>query len=101
MKIMPNSDQMIGKSLDRFKCLEHYGFDWRSFYNGWLEGRADVIYAFNTGKCDFIVDDTRYNEAVQNIDYTHKEKRTIYGWIRVPGKKGGLNAYKRVKRGVL
>lgn len=38
-----DSNWMVGRSEDRFKELEHYGWDWRSFYNGWLEGRSDAI----------------------------------------------------------
>lgn len=38
-----NSTEMIGRVEERFKELERYGFDWRSFYNGWLEGRADLM----------------------------------------------------------
>lgn len=34
---------MVGRVKDRFKELEAKGWDWRSFYNGWLEGRADMF----------------------------------------------------------
>ena len=37
-----NSTQLIGRVEDRYGELEHYKFDWRSFYNGWLEGRGDL-----------------------------------------------------------
>jgi hypothetical protein len=38
-----DSKWMIGRSEERFKELEHYGWDWRSFYNGWIESRAEAI----------------------------------------------------------
>jgi len=38
-----NSTEMIGWVQERFKELSHHKFDWRSFYNGWLEGRADML----------------------------------------------------------
>lgn len=38
-----DSHWMIGRSEERFKELEHKGWDWRSFYNGWIEGRADAV----------------------------------------------------------
>lgn len=38
-----DSNWMIGRSEERFKELEHYGWDWRSFYNGWIESKADAI----------------------------------------------------------
>lgn len=39
-----NSAAIIGKVEERYKMLEpKYHFDWRSFYNGWLEGRAALM----------------------------------------------------------
>lgn len=37
-----DSYRLIGRVRERFKELEAKGWDWRSFYNGWLEGRADM-----------------------------------------------------------
>lgn len=37
------STEWIGRSKERFKELAHKKFDWRSFYNGWLEGRAEFL----------------------------------------------------------
>jgi len=37
-----NSTQMIGRVESRWNELRRYGFEWRSFYNGWIEGRADL-----------------------------------------------------------
>ena len=38
-----DSTKTIGRVRDRFKELESKDFDWRSFYNGWLEGRVDIF----------------------------------------------------------
>lgn len=38
-----DSHWMIGRSEERFKELTHKDWDWRSFYNGWIEGRADAV----------------------------------------------------------
>jgi hypothetical protein len=38
-----DSNRIIGRVKDRFKELEAKGWDWRSFYNGWLEGRTDMF----------------------------------------------------------
>lgn len=38
-----DSKWLIGRSEERFKELESYKWEWRSFYNGWLEGRMDAI----------------------------------------------------------
>ena len=38
-----NSQEIIGRVRDRFKELEHKEWDYRSFYNGWLEGRVDLL----------------------------------------------------------
>lgn len=37
------SEELIGKVSERFKDLEHKNWDWRSFYNGWLEGRTIIL----------------------------------------------------------
>jgi len=39
-----DSHWMVGRSEERFKELEHKKWDWRSFYNGWIEGRADAVH---------------------------------------------------------
>ncbi len=36
---METSPEIIEQAKNRFKELEHKGFEWRSFYNGFLEGR--------------------------------------------------------------
>ena len=33
-----NSTELIAKAKQRFKELEHKEFEWKSFYNGFLEG---------------------------------------------------------------
>lgn len=38
-----DSKRMIGRVRDRFDELEEKGHEWRSFYIGWLEGRADML----------------------------------------------------------
>jgi hypothetical protein len=38
-----DSKRLIGRVKDRFKELEEKKWEWRSFYNGWLEGRVDML----------------------------------------------------------
>lgn len=38
-----DSERMVGRVKDRFKELEEKNHEWRSFYNGWLEGRYDML----------------------------------------------------------
>lgn len=38
-----DSKRLIGRVGERYKELEAKGWEWRSFYNGWLEGRADMF----------------------------------------------------------
>ena len=40
-----NSTEIINKAKERFKDLEHKGFEWKSFYNGFLEGFAFTFSA--------------------------------------------------------
>lgn len=57
-----DSERMIGRVKDRFKELEAKQWDWRSFYNGWLEGRADMLQQIRGwGKYE-----QKENEAVDN-----------------------------------
>lgn len=37
------SSEIIEQAKKRFKELEHKGFDWRSFYNGFLEAEAICV----------------------------------------------------------
>ena len=37
---METSKQIIEQAKKRFKELEHKGYDWSSFYNGFLEAKA-------------------------------------------------------------
>jgi hypothetical protein len=97
MKIMPNSDQLIGKSYERFQCLEHYGFDWRSFYNGWLEGRIDIIHSFNDGTCDFVADDKHYDDVSKKISDKYA-KKPVYGWTRIHRSGERFPKYVKVRR---
>lgn len=36
----PSSQQIVTQAHLRFHQLKEYGFDWSSFYNGYLEGRV-------------------------------------------------------------
>lgn len=49
MSVVWDSKAIIGKSKERFDCLSEIPplpgqvWDWVSFYNGWLEGRLDML----------------------------------------------------------
>ena len=43
MSKMKTSKEVIQQAKERFKELEHKNFDWRSFYNGYLEAFAETI----------------------------------------------------------
>lgn len=36
-------EQLIGKARERWNEIDNEGLDWKSFVNGWLEGRLDLI----------------------------------------------------------
>ena len=40
---MLNGEQLIGKARERWNEIDNEGLDWKSFVNGWLEGRLDLI----------------------------------------------------------
>jgi hypothetical protein len=39
-----SSTELIGDVKERFDELSENGYDWKSFYNGWIEGRTDLAY---------------------------------------------------------
>lgn len=41
--IKVNGEQLIGRARECWNEIDHEGLDWRSFVNGWLEGRIDLI----------------------------------------------------------
>lgn len=36
-------EEAIGRARERWEEIDNEGLDWRSFANGWLEGRIDLI----------------------------------------------------------
>ena len=40
-----NSTELIGRARQRWNEIDNEGLDWVSFYNGWLEGRFDLVFA--------------------------------------------------------
>lgn len=41
------SKQIISNVQEHFKNLSDYKFDWKSFYNGWIEGRTQLVFGEN------------------------------------------------------
>ena len=38
-----SSSELIEKAKERFKQLEHKEYEWKSFYNGFLEAYGEII----------------------------------------------------------
>ena len=36
-------EQLIGRARERWEEIDNEGLDWKSFANGWLEGRIDLM----------------------------------------------------------
>jgi hypothetical protein len=36
-------EQLIGRARERWNEIDNESLDWKSFVNGWLEGRLDLI----------------------------------------------------------
>lgn len=43
-----NSTELIGRARERWNEIDHEGLDYRSFYNGWLEGRIDLTFPIDS-----------------------------------------------------
>jgi hypothetical protein len=52
MDLNYDSKKLIGKVKEVHKNLERKGWDWRSFYNGWIEGRANMLAELREGNTD-------------------------------------------------
>ena len=45
-------EELIGRARERWEEIDNKGLDWRSFANGWLEGRIDLMSSKLTKKLD-------------------------------------------------
>jgi hypothetical protein len=43
LKEMLSGEELIGRAREVWDRIDHEGLDWKSFVNGWLEGRLDLI----------------------------------------------------------
>lgn len=43
IELMMTGEELIGKARERWNEIDNEGLDWKSFINGWLEGRLDLI----------------------------------------------------------
>ena len=77
------SQELIGKCRQRFKELALKEYDWVSFYNGWLEGRMDLM-EFQVSK----MTDEELEELKMCIS-DEKNKRYVY--IPIINKDGNIS----------
>ncbi len=49
---MLSGEKLIGRARERWEEIDNEGLDWRSFANGWLEGRIDLMSSKLTKKLD-------------------------------------------------
>lgn len=47
-----NSEELIGSVQERYDHRYSKSYEWRSFYNGWLEGRLALLREINEGRYD-------------------------------------------------
>ena len=43
LPLAPGSGELIASAKSTFDAMARYGFEWRSFYNGYLEGFAATV----------------------------------------------------------
>ncbi len=49
---MLSGEKLIGRARERWEEIDNEGLEWRSFANGWLEGRIDLMSSKLTKKLD-------------------------------------------------
>jgi hypothetical protein len=73
-----NSVNLIGKAKERFKEIfraDRRWDEWRSFYNGWIEGRTDMLKIIrneNASAYEF----HNYETGHCYVDYVEREGMT-------------------------
>ena len=45
-------EEAMNRARERWEEIDNEGLDWRSFANGWLEGRIDLVSSKLTKKLD-------------------------------------------------
>ena len=45
-------EELIERARERWEEIDNEGLDWRSFANGWLEGRIDLMSSKMNNKLD-------------------------------------------------
>ena len=45
-------EELIGRARERWEEIDNEGLDWRSFANGWLECRIDLMSSKLTNELD-------------------------------------------------
>lgn len=59
-------EQLIGKARERWDEIDNEGLDWKSFVNGWLEGRLDLIDAQDQSSVRRINQNDKHNGLHDN-----------------------------------
>lgn len=45
-------EELLGRARERWEEIDNEGLDWKSFANGWIEGRIDLMSSKLTKKLD-------------------------------------------------
>jgi hypothetical protein len=67
MKSEWNSNDIIGNVHEIFKNRDHYNFEWRSFYNGWIEGRFQMLKDVGVLHEDNILSEIEFKKRAMHI----------------------------------
>lgn len=74
--IPKDSKFMTGAVNERFKELSHKGWDWKAFYNGWIEGRAEYYAETH----DLPTAASRESKAEQEGQVEQRDESVEYKW---------------------
>ena len=83
MDLNYDSTKLIGNVKNRFKQLERKNWEWRSFYNGWIEGRAQMLNELREGNPDTTSENGLHKHFVSNNEVAVCEHE--------PGEKIGIS----------
>ena len=72
-----NSKVLIGNPQLRFEELPHKKWEWRSFYNGWIEGRANLWMSDYLGHHEAWSDLMKYLISIMDLCESWKKDDDI------------------------
>lgn len=74
-----DSERLIGRARLRFQELIHKGWEWKSFYNGWIEGRAEML---QQKRIDFDALQQEITQLKASLEESRNDAKVFQEWYK-------------------